>query len=225
MAAHQAPQSLGFSRQEHCSGLPFPSPMHEKWKVKGKSLSRVRLLATPWTAAYQAPLSMGFSRQEYWSGMPLPSPPRCLSYVYCHCVKFKGKKGLTTMGINYNAPVRLNPFSKVANNKLWFLQDSRSNLANTASEISSFLMKLKLYKMSKLKTKFCVLFKILWMLTWMTSNLWVLFWFFFFFWQTPRVAIGTYLHFPVHKEENISTKRPIWNSVNDRGPVLKTRDI
>ena len=44
-----------------------------KWKVKVKSLSRVRLLATPWTAAYQAPPSMGFSRQEYWSGMPLPS--------------------------------------------------------------------------------------------------------------------------------------------------------
>jgi len=33
-AAHQAPPSLGFSRQEHWSGLPFPSPMHEseKWK-------------------------------------------------------------------------------------------------------------------------------------------------------------------------------------------------
>ena len=45
-----------------------------KWKVKVKSLSRVRLLATPWAAAYQAPLSMGFSRQEYWSGVPLPSP-------------------------------------------------------------------------------------------------------------------------------------------------------
>ena len=43
-----------------------------KWKVKVKSLSRVRLLVTPWTAAYQAPLSMGFSRQEYWSGVPLP---------------------------------------------------------------------------------------------------------------------------------------------------------
>ena len=28
-AAHQAPLSLGFSRQEHWSGLPFPSPMHE----------------------------------------------------------------------------------------------------------------------------------------------------------------------------------------------------
>ena len=42
-----------------------------------KSLSRVRLLATPWTAAHQAPPSMGFSRQEYWSGVPLPSlrPP------------------------------------------------------------------------------------------------------------------------------------------------------
>ena len=43
-----------------------------KWKVKVKSLSRVWLLATSWTAAYQAPLSMGFSRQEYWSGVPLP---------------------------------------------------------------------------------------------------------------------------------------------------------
>ena len=40
-----------------------------KWKVKVKSLSRVRLFATPWTTAYQAPPSMGFSRQEYWSGM------------------------------------------------------------------------------------------------------------------------------------------------------------
>ena len=39
-----------------------------------KSLSRVQLFATPWTAAYQAPPSMGFSRQEYWSGVPLPSP-------------------------------------------------------------------------------------------------------------------------------------------------------
>ena len=45
-----------------------------KWKVKVKSLSRVRLFMTPWTAAYQAPLSMGFSGQEYWSGVPWPSP-------------------------------------------------------------------------------------------------------------------------------------------------------
>ena len=45
-----------------------------KWKLKVKSLSRVRLFATSWTAAYPAPPSMAFSRQEYWSGVPLPSP-------------------------------------------------------------------------------------------------------------------------------------------------------
>ena len=38
-----------------------------------KSLSRVRLCATPETAAHQAPLSLGFSRQEHWSGLPFPS--------------------------------------------------------------------------------------------------------------------------------------------------------
>ena len=43
-------------------------------KVKVKSLSRVRLFVTPWTAASQAPPSMGFSRQEYWSELPFPSP-------------------------------------------------------------------------------------------------------------------------------------------------------
>ena len=42
--------------------------------VKENLLSRVQLLATPWTAAYQASLFMGFSWQEYWSGVPLPSP-------------------------------------------------------------------------------------------------------------------------------------------------------
>ena len=42
-----------------------------KWKVKVKTLSRVQLLETPWTAAHQAPLSMGFSRQEYRSGLAI----------------------------------------------------------------------------------------------------------------------------------------------------------
>ena len=46
----------------------------KKERKKVKSLSRVRLFATPWTVAYQAPLSMGFSRQECWSGLPFPSP-------------------------------------------------------------------------------------------------------------------------------------------------------
>ena len=53
-----------------------------KWKVKGKSLSRVWLLATPWTAAYQVPLPMGFARQEYWSGVPLPSPSYWASIMW-----------------------------------------------------------------------------------------------------------------------------------------------
>ena len=46
-----------------------------KWKVQGKSLSRVQIFKTQRTAAYQSPPSMGFSRQEYWSGVPSPSPP------------------------------------------------------------------------------------------------------------------------------------------------------
>ena len=105
IVAHQASLSMEFSRQEHWSGLPCPSPgdlPHPGIKprspalhadsllseppgtfIKGytaaataaaKSLSRVRLLVTPWTAAYQAPLSMGFPRQEHWSGFPFPSP-------------------------------------------------------------------------------------------------------------------------------------------------------
>ena len=52
--------------------ISFSNPW--KWKVKVKSLSRVRLFTTPWTATYQALPSMGFSRQEYWSEVPLPSP-------------------------------------------------------------------------------------------------------------------------------------------------------
>ena len=55
-----------------------------------KSLSPVRLFATPWTAAYQAPLSMGFSRQEYQSGVPLPSPDLALAESKCQS---KGNKG------------------------------------------------------------------------------------------------------------------------------------
>ena len=72
-AAHQAPLSMGFSRQEHWSGLPFPSPVHEseKWKW---SHSVVPNLSDPMGCSPQALPSMGFSRQEYWSGVPLPFP-------------------------------------------------------------------------------------------------------------------------------------------------------
>ena len=48
-----------------------------KWRVKVKSLSRVRLLGTSWTVAYQAPPSVGFPKQEWWSGVPLPSLVFC----------------------------------------------------------------------------------------------------------------------------------------------------
>ena len=71
MAAHQAPLSLGFSRQKYWHGLPFPSPMQACTLSR---FSRIRLRATLWTAALQASLSTGFSGQEYWSGLPFPSP-------------------------------------------------------------------------------------------------------------------------------------------------------
>ena len=69
--------------QSHKESCATESDLKER---KVKSLSRVRLFASPWTVAYQAPPSMGFSRQGYWSGLPLPSPedlpdpgiePRC----------------------------------------------------------------------------------------------------------------------------------------------------
>ena len=71
-----------------------------KWKVKVKSLSRVRLLGTPWTAAYQAPPPMEFSRQEYWSGVPLPSLPFPMShilFIYKSCQQyFQNISGMQT---------------------------------------------------------------------------------------------------------------------------------
>ena len=72
MAAHQAPLSLGFSRQEHWSGLPFPSPMHEseKWKwgrsVMSDSLRPHGLQPTKLLRPWDFP---GKS-----AGVPLPSP-------------------------------------------------------------------------------------------------------------------------------------------------------
>ena len=60
--------------------------MLREFLEKVKSLSRVRLLATPWTAAYQAHPPMGFSRQEYWSGLPFPSPSELAEgpFLYLH---------------------------------------------------------------------------------------------------------------------------------------------
>ena len=113
-SSHQAPPSLGFSRQEHWSGLPFPSPMQEskKWKWSRLVMSD---LVTPWTAAYQAPLSLGFSRQEYWSGLPLPLPV-CRWVQLCgslnilwHCLSLGLEWKLT-----FSSPVATAEWSKFA---------------------------------------------------------------------------------------------------------------
>ena len=66
-----------------------------KWKVKVKSLSRVWLFQTLWTAAYQAPPSMGFARQAYWSGVPLP-------YIWIHSLNYSPKFYSFTKNITAN---------------------------------------------------------------------------------------------------------------------------
>ena len=79
--------------------ISFSNP--GKWKVKVKSLSRVQLLATPWTAAYQASPSMGFSKQEYWSGVPSPSlSNRNNSFIY-HWPEYKLVQSLWREFWNY----------------------------------------------------------------------------------------------------------------------------
>ena len=74
-----------------------------KWKVKMKSLSRVWLLSTPWTAAYQAPPSMGFSRQEYWTGVPLPSLIKEHSTTYSLTKRIKPESDHTSQA-SYQFP-------------------------------------------------------------------------------------------------------------------------
>ena len=79
-----------------------------KWKVKVKSLTHVRLFATPWTAAYQASPSMGFSRQEYWSGVPSPSPIWCLVVLdLCQPQGFSSLEQEPCLNFILNLPVVL----------------------------------------------------------------------------------------------------------------------
>ena len=86
--AYQAPPSMGFSRQEYWSGLPFPSPgdlpdpgieprspAFQADALTSEPLSHLcPTLCNPMAIARQTPPSMGFSRQEYWSGVPCTSP-------------------------------------------------------------------------------------------------------------------------------------------------------
>ena len=82
MAALQASPSLGFSWQEHWSGFPFPSPMHEseKWKWSRQSFPT---LSDAMDCSLQGSSVHGFSRHEYWSGVPLPSPTVVASGFIC----------------------------------------------------------------------------------------------------------------------------------------------
>ena len=79
MAAHQAPQSLGFSRQEHWSGMPFPSPVHEserwKWSLSVVSdssrphgLQPARLLC-PWDFPGKSTGVGCHCLEQYWSNI------------------------------------------------------------------------------------------------------------------------------------------------------------
>ena len=65
-AAHQAPPSMGFSRQEYWSGLPLPSPMHDS-----EVAQLCPTLSNPMDCSPPGSSIHGFSRQEYWSGVPL----------------------------------------------------------------------------------------------------------------------------------------------------------
>ena len=102
-AAHQAPPSMGLSRQEYWSGVPLSSPFFLPKYTQFKKGQLFPVLKPPgllWESSsfpysylesevaqlcltlrdrmdsslHQAPPSMGFSRQEYWSGLPFPSP-------------------------------------------------------------------------------------------------------------------------------------------------------
>ena len=87
-AAHQAPPSMGFSRQEYWSGVPLPSL--NQIALHAKSLQSYPTLCDPMDKTHQASLSMRFSRQEYWSEFPCLPPgifptsyQTRISYISC----------------------------------------------------------------------------------------------------------------------------------------------
>ena len=83
--AHQAPLSMGLSRQEYWSGVPLPSPLSTTKATMqcAYMLGLVQLFATSWTVVHQTLTSMGFPRQEYQSGLHIP-PPGDQTHVSCN---------------------------------------------------------------------------------------------------------------------------------------------
>ena len=90
-----------------------------------KSLSHVRLFATPWSAAYQAPPSMGFSRQEYWNGVPLPSPMQ-----YYSAIKRIAFESVLVRWMNLESVIQSKVGQKEKNKQhiLWNLEPNMMNL-------------------------------------------------------------------------------------------------
>ena len=72
--AHQAPLSMGFSRQVYWSGLPLLSLGDLPAAAAAKSLQLCPTLCNAIDGSPPGSPSLGFSRQEQWSGLPLPSP-------------------------------------------------------------------------------------------------------------------------------------------------------
>ena len=89
MAAHQASPSLEFSRQEHWSGLPFPSPMHEseKWKW---SRSVVSILSDSMDCSHPGSSIHGIFQAGVLEWVPLPSLK--LTWVHIKSVNPKGNQ-------------------------------------------------------------------------------------------------------------------------------------
>ena len=84
-----------------------------KWKVKVKWLSRVQLLATPWTAAHQAPLSTGFSRQEYWT-------KSCWTSPIIREIQIKLKEGITSVRMAIVTKTEINVGKHVEKRELYY---------------------------------------------------------------------------------------------------------
>ena len=96
MAAHQAPPSLGFSRQEHQSGLPFPSPMHGSESEVAQSCPT---LSGPMDCSLPGSSVPGIfqARVLEWGAIACYTPPKPLTLIHTvrpHDVEFKASEAL-----------------------------------------------------------------------------------------------------------------------------------